>query len=107
MILFSVILFAAAILLLSVGAAVYRGRTDLIHDYHQQNVKEEQRPAYGRAIAAGLFSVGGTLIAGGVIGLFGDKGIWPKLSLTVLFIGLAVSIAIFVRAQKKYNNGIF
>lgn len=100
---YSIIMFIIAALFLALGIAVYRGNTKLIHDYHQTNVKETDRRAYGKAFAAGMFAICATLLLSGMMALIGQK----IVSLTVLFLGLIVSIVILAKVQKKYNGGIF
>jgi len=107
MALYSIIMFAAAALIFAVGASIYRGNTRLIHDYHQKNVRESERLSYGRAFAKGLFVLGAGLFLSGVIALLGEDGAIAKASLSALFAGIAVSIVILVRVQKKYNGGLF
>ena len=103
MIAYSIILFVVAVPFLALGIAVYKGNTELIHDYHQKNVKESQRAEYGRAFSKGLFVICATLLISGVAALFGKEG----ASLIVLFAGLIVSFAVLVRVQKRYNGGLF
>ena len=106
MIVYSMIMFLAAILFLVIGIAVYRGNTKLIHDYHQTNVKESQRQEYGRAFAKGLFAICTTLLISGIVALFGKKDWVTTASYIVLAAGLIVSIMILVKVQKKYNGGM-
>ena len=103
MILYAIIMFAAAALFFAVGASIRRGNTRLIHDYHQKNVKEAERPAYGRAFSAGMFILDAGLCLSGVAALFGAMG----AALAALFIGIAVSIGLLIGVQKKYNGGLF
>ncbi|MBR3504830.1 MAG: hypothetical protein IKO07_11415 [Clostridia bacterium] len=103
MLAYTLIMFATAALFVAVGAAIYRGNLSLIHDYHQKNVKESERGAYGRAIAKGLFILAAALCLSGIIALAGAMGV----SVAALFIGSAVSIAVLIRVQRKYNGGIF
>ena len=107
MLVYSLILFAVAALFFVIGIRIYRGDTGLIHDYHQGNVRDSDRRAYGRAFSAGIFTLGGSLFLSGLIALFGDGGATQAASLTVLFGGIAASIVLLVRAQKKYNGGMF
>ena len=107
MIVYSMILFLAAVLFLVFGIALYRGNTKLIHDYHQTNVKGSQRREYGRAFAKGMFTICGTLLISGVIALFGKEGPVAAASCIVLAAGLIISIMILVKVQKKYNGGLF
>ena len=105
MLLYSLIMFAAGAVILGVGIAVFRGRTDLIHDYHQANVKEEDRLCYGRAMGAGILTLAAALLASGILALCLPEG--SMIPLIVLFAGIAVSIVLLIRAQRKYNGGIF
>ena len=107
MILYFVIMFLCAVLFLAVGIAIYRGKTDLIHDYHQTNVKESERREYGRAFSKGMFVLSASMFASGILVLFGDNGAVQTASLIVLFAGIAVSVVIFLIVQKKYNGGLF
>ena len=107
MIVYSIIMFAAAVLFLAFGIATYKGNTKLIHDYHRTNVKESERPEYGRAFAKGMFAICATLFVSGIIALFGEEGFIVATSLSVLTVGLIVSVIILVKVQKKYNGGLF
>lgn len=107
MIAYSIIAFAIAVLAFAFGAAIYRGNTKLIHDYHQTNVKESQRPEYGRAFAKGLFVLCFTLLISGMIALFGKGNSLAVVSLIILFAGLIVSVIVLSKVQKKYNGGQF
>lgn len=107
MLLYSVIMFVVAGLILAIGISISRGNTKLIHDYHQTKVKETQRLDYAKAFAKGLFVLGAALALSGGLALLGDsKGI-RTASLIVLFVGIAGSIAILLKVQKTYNRGLF
>ena len=101
MIAYSIIMFAAAVLFLALGIAVYKGNTNLIHDYHQRNIKESERTEYGRAIAKGMFVVCVTLLISGIIALFSNKeDPIVAVSLAVLFAGLIASFVVLVKVPK-------
>ena len=101
MIVYSIILFAVAILFIVIGVMVYNGRTDLIHSYHQARVKDKR--GYGCAMGKALAGIGVSMAVSGVLGLFTDSG----LVTAVLIIGMAISLVGIVIAQIKYNGGIF
>ncbi len=104
---YSIILLAAALLFLAVGIAIYRGNAKLIHDYHQENIKESDKPEYCRAFAKGMFVLAATLFISGIIPLVGKEGSFLIASPIILVSGLIVSIIIIVKVQKKYNGGLF
>ena len=87
------------------GIAIYRGKTDLIHDYHQTKVTD--KAAYGKAFGKAMLVIALVMLSSGIISLFGDSEKIAMISVAVLFIGLAIGIAGIIAVQKKYNNGIF
>ena len=105
MLVYSVIMFLAAVLLLASSIAIYRGKTDLIHDYHQTRVTDKK--AYGKAFGKALSSFVPSLLLSGVIGLFGSSRAIALAAVTVLFVGLAVGMRLLIAVQKKYNKGVF
>ena len=105
MVLYSIIMFLAAVPMIKVSIAIYQGKTSLIHDYHQTKVTD--KAAYGKAFGKAMFVVSISLLLSGIIGLFGDTEIMAMIALAVLFIGLLIGIAWIVAVQKKYNKGIF
>ena len=100
---YTLILLAAAALFFVLGAAIYRGKTDLIHDYHQEKVTDKK--AYGKAFGKAMFVMAAAMLLSGLIALLGEAAIWPSLG--VLLIGLAVGIGCICAVQKKYNGGLF
>ena len=101
MFLYSAILFAVAVLFFFLGRSIYRGNTDLIHDYHQTRVKD--KVAYGKAFGKAMFIMAASMAASGLLALVTDS----FLPVLVLFLGLAAGIIQIILVQKKYNNGMF
>lgn len=85
--------------------AIYNGKTNLIHDYHQTKVTD--KVGYGKAFGKAMLFVSLVLILSGIISLFGNSEVIAIISVAVLFIGLFIGIAGIVAVQKKYNKGIF
>ena len=88
-----------------ISIAIYRGKTNLIHDYHQTKVTD--KAAYGRAFGKAMLVVTASLLASGVIALFGDTKTIAMISMAALFLGLVIGIACIIAVQRKYNNGLF
>lgn len=94
---------SSAVILLSV--AIYRGKTNLIHSYHQTKV--EDKTAYGKAFGKALFVVAMAPLLSGFIGLLGDSDLIAIISVATLIIGIIIGMGLIVAVQKKYNKGIF
>ena len=105
MLAYSIIMFLAATLFMGLSIAIYQGKTDLIHDYHQTKVTDQT--AYGRAFGKALFIVTTTLLLSGIIGLLGDADVIAILAVLVLIIGLGIGVGCIVAVQRKYNKGVF
>ena len=99
---YSMIMFFAAMIIAGTGIAVYRGKTDLIHDYHQTKVTDKS--AYGKAFGKAMFIIAITLLLSGIISLLDHLSV---LAVAVLIIGLCVGVGCIVAVQRKYNKGIF
>ena len=71
MLAYAIIMFLIAALLAALGIAVYGGRTELIHRYHQTNVTDKE--AYARAFGKALLAVAAAPLLSGIIGVLGEK----------------------------------
>ncbi|NBI65519.1 hypothetical protein D1646_01600 [Pseudoflavonifractor sp. 60] len=105
MIIYSVLMFAAAVLFVVLAAVIYKGNTSLIHAYHQTHVSEADRSAYGKSFSKGLFVLAASLILSGIVALLGESPSVATAAVSVLFLGMAISFAVIARVQKKYNGG--
>ena len=105
MLVYSIIMFLVAALFLGIGVAIYQGKTDLIHDYHQTKVVDKS--AYGKAFGKAMLVVSVALFLSGIVGLLGDSEKVAMIAIAVLVVGLVIGISCIIVVQKKYNNGIF
>ena len=105
MLLYSIIMFLAAVPMIKISIAIYKGKTDLIHDYHQTKVTD--KAAYGKAFGKAMFVVSAALLLSGIISLFGISDTMAIIAVAVLFIGLFIGIAWIIAVQIKYNKGVF
>ena len=95
-------MFLVAVLFTVLGIAIYNGKTDLIHDYHQTKVTNKS--AYGKAFGKAMLVIATVMLLSGIIGLFKNL---LMLAVAILIIGLVVGIGCIVAVQKKYNKGVF
>ena len=101
MLFFTLLMLAIAVLLIVLGIMIFRGRTELIHAYHQKRVKD--KAAYGRDMGRALMWMAVPVILAGILGLFTARG-WPA---AVLILGIGASFLHLLRIQKKHNGGLF
>ena len=105
MLLYSIIMFAVAILFIVISLSIYKGNTNLIHDYHQTKVKDKE--AYGKAFGKALAIVGLAPLFSGLLGLFGNSKPLALISVAAFVIFFCVGFACIYAVQKKYNGGMF
>ena len=98
---FSIILFLTSVLLIIIGVSIYKGNIELIHSYHQENVTD--KVGYGKAMGKALIILSLPLIASGIIAFFTESVI-PTI---VLIVGMVIGFIPIIKAQNKYNGGIF
>ncbi|WP_027089044.1 hypothetical protein [Thomasclavelia saccharogumia] len=105
MVVYFVIMFITALVLLVISIKIYNGNTDLIHSYHQTKVTDKL--AYGKAFGKSMFIVSITPLISGIIGLLGDCHMMTIIAVVVLIIGISIGIGFIVATQRKYNKGVF
>ena len=103
MILYAIILFVTAVMFGVVAVRIYKGRINLIHDYHQTKVTD--KAGYGKAFGKSMAVIAASMTLSGVISLFGESAVW--IAVSVLVVGLIAGMIAIVRVQKKYNGGVF
>jgi len=105
MLIYAIIMILFAALFVAVSVAIYKGRTELIHDYHQTKVAD--KATYGKAFGKSLFVIAVALLFSGIIGLLGDSEAIVIIAVAVLIVGIGIGIGCIIAVQKKYNKGIF
>ena len=105
MFLYSIIMFSVAALFTGISIAIYKGKTSLIHDYHQTNVVDKK--ADGKAFGKAMFVLSGALFLSGIVALLGETDAIALIAVAVLIVGMVVGFACIFAVQKKYNHGVF
>ena len=105
MLLYSIIMFVVGLLFVGLSIAIYKGKTNLIHDYHQTNVTD--KAAYGKAFGKAMLVIAIAMLFSGIVSLLDDSEITTIVAVAVLIIGLIIGFVCIAAVQKKYNNGIF
>lgn len=98
---FSIILFLTSILFIILGICVYKGNTQLIHSYHQENVTD--KVGYGKAMGKALIIFSIPMLISGVTALFTES----VLPVMILILGMVVGFIPIIKAQQKFNGGMF
>lgn len=86
------------------GNKISNGHTELIHQYHQTNVSQENKCAYSKNFSKGMYGLALSMMASGVVALLNFSS---KIYVGIFLFGVAISLWQIVNVQKKYNGGIF
>ena len=105
MMFYSILMLAVGVLFFGFAIAIYRGNTDLIHSYHQTNVKEEDKEKYGKAFSKGMFILAVSLVLSGLIALLGESVPIVIASIIILVVGFIAAFIVISKVQKKFNGG--
>ena len=105
MLAFGIIMLFVAAVFAVVGFLIFRGKTELIHSYHRENVTD--RVGYGKAFGKALLVVAASPLVSGIIGLLGTQDRTAVAAVIVLIVGLLIGFTALARVQKKWNGGIF
>ena len=99
-------MFLSAILFILIGFEIFRGKTDLIHDYHQTKVKD--KVGYGKAMGKAISGIGVSALISAIISLipYNSQDQIAFIATDIFVIGFIVSFILIFKAQKKYNGGI-
>ena len=105
MILFSVITIPVAVIMFILSVMIYRGKTELIHDYHQTNVTD--KTGYGKAMGKALAVMAAGIFLSGITALLGESDAIALTATVVLFAAIIAGFVCIYKVQKKYNGGMF
>ena len=106
MLIYSIIMFAVAVLFFGLATAIAHGNVRLIASYHREHVDPETVDEYGKAFSKPLYGICASLAASGVIDLVGGAAA-GRAAVWVLVAGLAASIIAIIVVQRRYNGGLF
>lgn len=99
----AIIFFAVGSACIILGFLIWKKqKLSLLHDYHYQNVKKEDVPAYTRQIGAGMIVLGAGIAAAGIFEFVSLSFWWIPLAA-----GIVIGLIVMYRAQKKYNGSFF
>ena len=98
------------IVFIVIGILNMRGNVNLLHSYHRDRVKEEDKKPMGKRVGIAMLIIAFSIIANGVLSylsLMFTNPILEYVGMGVLVVGLAVGLIINFCAIKKYNGKIF
>lgn len=102
---YSLLMLVISAIFIIFSILIYRGRTELIHSYHRENVTDDA--GYGKAFGKALLIVAASPLVSGVIGLLGTQDRTAVAAVIILIVGLVIGFIALARVQKKWNGGIF
>ena len=105
MIVYSIILFAAAIAFIVFAILISKGNTNLINCYHEDRTPDKM--IYCKRISQALWIMATVLVPSGVIGLLGEKDSIALVAVSVLIVGIICGLSRLFYVQKKYGGGVF
>ena len=93
-----------------IGASNLRGNIKMLHSYHRDRVKEEDKKPLGKIVGLGMIIIAVAIMINGVLTFLStalNNWVLEAVGLGVLIVGLAVGLGLTIYAIKKYNGKIF
>ena len=106
MIAYGIIVLIVVIILCVLSVCLCFWKIWLLHSYHRENVKEEDRKALGISTGLSLLVGGLGALLSGLLTLIFRENINSYLVLAILFGSLLISIVLLFIFIKKYNGKI-
>lgn len=103
MIVYSLIVLAAAVACAVLGRSIQKGNATLINCYRPERVKD--KPVYCKKMGSAMYFMAAAMAISAVINLIGET--FAMAAVGMLFVGQIGSIARLVHVQKKYGGGFF
>ena len=101
---------AIGIFLTIIGVINMSGNISMLHSYHRNNVKEEDKKPFGKVVGLGTIICGVAIIIKGVIDFIEYYAKIESLKLVsnvVLIVGLLLGLGLSTYAIIKYNKRLF
>ena len=98
------------IVFIFIGASNLRGNIKMLHSYHRNNVKEEDKKPMGYMVGLGMIIIAVAIMINGVLTFLSttlNNWVLEAVGLGFLIVGLAVGLGLTIYAIKKYNGKIF
>ena len=92
-----------------IGIINKKGNISMLHSYHINNIKEEDKKPFSKLIGTGMIIVGITLVIYGALmipSIVLENDMYNNIGNIVAIIGLLVGLVITLYAIKKYNKKI-
>ena len=107
MIAYGIILTIASTIICVLSVCLCFGKIGLLHSYHRENVKEEDKKALSLSTGLSLLFGGLGMMTSGLLALIFRESISTYIILGILFVSLFISIILLFIFIKKYNGKIF
>ena len=93
-----------------IGILNTNGNVSMLHSYHINNIKEEDKKPFGKLVGTGMIIVGVTIMIYGALMIpaeIAEDKTYGDIANIVVIVGLMVGLVITLYAIKKYNKKIF
>lgn len=105
----SIIGIAVGIVLIVIAIMNMKGNVKMLHSYHIDNIKEEDKIPFGKMVGTGILIVGCGIAIFGALSLCAKlltNSIFTKIGMGLLIVSILIGVGIALYAIKKYNGKI-
>lgn len=88
----------------------FKGNISMLHSYHMNNIKEEDKPIFAKRMGIGMLIVGISIFFSGILFVLGDifeNNTYFIIGNIIITIGLGIGLIVCLLTIKKFNKNIF
>ena len=104
---FGIIVLAVGVLLLIISILLCFGFLNLLHEYHRNHVKEEDKKKFALSMGLSLLISALGMIASGITAIIVNNDSIELVTMLLVVVPLFVTIVFSLFFVKKYNGQIF
>ena len=104
-----IITIVVGVVCIVIGALNGKGNISMLHSYHIDNIKEEDKLPFGKELGVAMFIVGGSLLINGVFAIIAEvltDETYLGIGMGIMGVGLVIGCALALKTIKKYNKKI-
>ena len=110
MLLGAIIYLIVSVIILIIGILNLKGNISMVHSYHIENIKPEDKLKFAKLMGIGMVIIGVSFFIAGIAMILSNvftNDLFMIINIVVTIVGFIIGMIICIYSIKKYNKTIF